>query len=72
MKAFIKKNIITIAGLFIGLLGGYLYWYFVGCANGTCTIQSSPWKMTPYGGIMGALTANLLQDFLQKRKVKQQ
>jgi xanthine/uracil permease len=64
----IRKNSFTIAGLIIGLAAGYLYWYFVGCANGTCLIQSSPWRMTPYGGMMGALTGNIVQDFIRRRK----
>jgi hypothetical protein len=69
MLPFIRKNAITIAGVILGLVGGYLYWQFIGCASGTCAIQSDPWKMTPYGGLMGGLTANLLQDMLRKKKV---
>lgn len=68
----IKKNGITIAFAILGLIGGYMYWYFVGCADGTCAIQSNPWRMTPYGGLLGGLTGNIVQDFVQKRKVKKQ
>ena len=28
----------TLLGAALGALGGYLYWYFVGCADGTCPI----------------------------------
>ncbi|MCB9047190.1 MAG: hypothetical protein H6550_13740 [Chitinophagales bacterium] len=66
----IKKNSITIAGVIVGLIAGYLYWYFVGCADGTCPIQSSPWRMTPYGGLMGGLTGNILQDFVQRYRYR--
>ncbi len=68
MTSFIRKNAITIVGVILGLAGGYLYWYYIGCASGTCAIQSDPWKMTPYGALMGGLLGNILQDALRKRK----
>jgi len=43
-------------GVTAGGIGGYLYWYFIGCNSGTCPITSSP-----YGSIiMGALLGYLL------------
>lgn len=68
----VKKNRITIAFAILGLIGGYMYWYFVGCADGTCAIQSNPWRMTPYGGVLGGLIGNIVQDVVQKRSVKKQ
>ncbi|MDB5273261.1 MAG: hypothetical protein JWO58_1628 [Chitinophagaceae bacterium] len=34
----ISKYGLTILGVFIGAIGGYLYYHFIGCASGTCFI----------------------------------
>ena len=49
----------------IGSLSGYLYYYFVGCANGTCRITSNPLNSTLYGALMGSLVFSM---FKSKRK----
>lgn len=58
---FISKNKLTLIGLLIGALAGYLYYYFVGCASGTCAITSKPLNSTLYGAMMGALLLNIFQ-----------
>ena len=50
-------------GFILGATGGYLYYYFIGCASGTCLITSRPLNSTAYGGLMGAL----LFDSFKKR-----
>jgi hypothetical protein len=40
---------------FLGALGGFAYYYFVGCHSGTCPISSNPWISTAYGAGMGLL-----------------
>ena len=52
---FILKYKLTLLGLAVGALGGYLYYYFVGCASGTCPITSKPLNSSLYGAVMGAL-----------------
>lgn len=52
---FIQKHLRTIAGILAGAAGGYLYYYFVGCASGSCAITSDPLNSTLYGAVMGAL-----------------
>ena len=52
---FIKKHFLTIIGILIGSLGGYSYYFFVGCASGTCAITSNPLNSTLYGAMMGGL-----------------
>jgi hypothetical protein len=42
-------------GVAIGALGGFLYWKYVGCIDGTCAIWSNPTKSTVYGALMGGL-----------------
>ena len=52
-----RKWIITLTGIALGALGGWLYYEHVGCANGTCAITSNPWASTLYGALMGSLLA---------------
>jgi phage shock protein E len=60
-----KKHKITITGIFMGAISGYLYYHFVGCASGTCNITSKPLNSTLYGAIMGGL---MLSFFEKKSK----
>ena len=54
-----KGYIITGLGIIVGLIAGYLYYYFIGCASGTCAITSRPLNSTLYGGLMGGLIFNM-------------
>ena len=71
MEKFIKKNIVSIVLFFIGAICGFLYWKFVGCANGACAIKSNPYLMTLYGAILGYLLGGTIDGFVAKRKVKE-
>ncbi|MDC9721782.1 MAG: DUF6132 family protein [Urechidicola sp.] len=57
----IQKNKLTIIGVLIGLVGGYLYYHYIGCNSGTCAITSKPLNSTLYGGLMGGLLLNMFQ-----------
>ena len=61
MKLFFQKHLLTILGIGIGLISGYLYWLFIGCYSGTCAITSDPKNSTLYGGIMGGLLFSLFK-----------
>ena len=54
-----KGYIITGIGIVVGLIAGYAYYHFIGCASGTCSITSKPVNSTLYGGLMGGLLFNL-------------
>lgn len=58
-KKTCKKLIPIIITVLIGALGGYMYYRFVGCATGTCSITSNPYISTAYGAIMGGLIGSL-------------
>lgn len=58
---FLNKNKLTIIGVFLGAIGGYMYYYYVGCASGTCTITSKPLNSTLYGAVMGSLLFNIFK-----------
>ena len=68
MKAFLSKNIFTIAGLLVGATAGYAYWYFVGCQGGTCPIYAVWYRSTAYGAVMGALLGMIVVDMIPKKK----
>ena len=53
----IKKVAKIVLPVMIGALGGYLYYYFIGCSNG-CSITSSPINSTAYGAVIGAFFTN--------------
>lgn len=50
-----KTLMITAAGIILGALGGYLYWRFIGCSNGTCPLTSNKLNSTLYGAAIGFL-----------------
>lgn len=52
---FIVKYKLTLIGIFLGAILGFAYYYFVGCASGTCAITSNPFNSTLYGSFMGGL-----------------
>lgn len=58
MMTFLKKYWLTLAGLAVGALGGWLYWRFIGCLGGTCPIWSNAWIATGYGALLGWLLVN--------------
>ena len=53
--SFLLKHKLTLVGLAMGALGGYAYYYFIGCASGTCAITSNPLNSTLYGAMLGGL-----------------
>ena len=67
MSQFFKKYQLTIIGVFIGAIGGYLYYHFIGCTSGTCAITSKPLNSTLYGALMGGLLFNI---FKKEKKIQ--
>ncbi len=55
-----KAVIVTIIGVILGAVAGYLYYKYVGCITGTCVITSRPLNATLYGAIIGGLLVNSL------------
>jgi phage shock protein E len=65
---FFKSNFLTIAGVMTGAMAGYLYYHYVGCINGTCSITSDPVNSTLYGAIMGGLGFNMFRSEKKEEK----
>lgn len=62
INTFIKKNLLTIIGIPLGAIAGFLYWKFVGCNTGTCAITSNPINSTLYGSVMGGLVFSMFKN----------
>ncbi len=62
MKDFITKYKLSIAGVFIGAILGYAYYYFIGCNTGSCAITSKPINSTVYGSVMGYLMFSVFEN----------
>jgi hypothetical protein len=66
-----NRYIYIIIGIVAGAIGGYAYYYFVGCVSGTCAITSNPWRSTLYGMLMGGLMLDMIRDLLVKKAGEQ-
>lgn len=67
VQQFFQKNILFIAGMIAGAIGGYLYWKYVGCASGQCMITSRPLNSSLYGAVMGGLLLSLFKKENKKK-----
>jgi len=52
-----KKYLFPILGLVIGGVVGLSYWYFSGCADGSCSLQSNWYLPTGFGMVSGLIIA---------------
>lgn len=62
MKRLFVEHWITFVGVLVGAVGGYLYWYLVGCTTDACPLQSSPLYMVLWGAAVGGLAFNILKN----------
>ena len=57
-----KKNLIKNSiGVVLGGIGGYLYYYYVGCQSGSCALKSNPYAMVAWGAGVGYLVFDLFK-----------
>lgn len=68
MKFKIKTFLPQIVFTLIGATGGFLYWKFIGCNNGTCAIKSVWYWSTLWGAAVGFLTGDFIYGFITKKK----
>lgn len=55
---FVLKYKLSIIGVILGAIAGYLYYAYIGCESGTCAITSKPVNSTLYGALMGYFILN--------------
>ncbi len=70
MGNIIRKKGIVILFAVLGAIGGFLYWKFVGCQSGTCTIKSVWYWSTLWGLALGYLVGDLIHGIIQKSRKK--
>ena len=46
-----------VAWIAVGGIAGFGWYYYIGCATGTCPISSNPYISTGYGALIGALAS---------------
>lgn len=71
MKKIPKKYYLSLGLAALGLLGGFLYWRFVGCQSGSCAITSKWYMSTLMGGVIGYLAGDTINDFRKKKEKKE-
>ena len=52
---------LSLLGLIIGAIGGYIYYAEFGCVSGTCAITSNPWMSTAWGSAFGYLVFEMFR-----------
>jgi len=57
----LKQHTLTVVGIGLGMIGGFLYWKYVGCTSGTCPITSNPTNSTIYGAVLGGLLLSMFK-----------
>lgn len=71
ISKLLTKNVIkNIIGLMAGAVGGYLYYYFIGCNSGSCAITSNPFMSILWGAILGYLLFDIYK--IKEKKVENQ
>jgi hypothetical protein len=51
MNIWLRRTLVIAAGA----IGGFAYYYFIGCTSGACPITSNPYISTSYGALIGGL-----------------
>jgi hypothetical protein len=64
----IKKYKLTLLGVFLGALGGYLYYTFYGCRSGSCAITDNPFNSIAYGALVGGLLFSSIKSAENKEE----
>ena len=68
VKKYIKKFQFEILFGVLGAVGGYLYWYYVGCLTGTCPLKKVWYYDVFLGVLIGLLLADIVKSIIKKKK----
>lgn len=59
--AYVKKNLVHIISVVLGIAGGYIYYRTVGCSSGSCPIVSNVWLSMTLGAVAGYFIASTIR-----------
>lgn len=62
LQNLIIQNKIILLAMFIGLILGYLHWYFWGCYWGTYPMSAEMWVNCSAGSLFGGFVASIFLD----------
>ncbi|MDL2214691.1 DUF4735 domain-containing protein [Dysgonomonas sp. OttesenSCG-928-M03] len=62
-----KQYWMHITGAATGALGGYLYWHYVGCLSGTCSLKSTPTVSVILGLTIGLYIFASIKEYIDKK-----
>lgn len=60
--SFLLKHKLALAGVLVGGLLGFAYYYSIGCNAGSCAITSKPINSSVYGMVMGYLMFSVFEN----------
>ncbi|MCD7933270.1 MAG: hypothetical protein LUH15_19005 [Tannerellaceae bacterium] len=64
---FVKINKAPLAGMFVGLIVGYFFWYFIACYTGTFLLLSEWWVNCIFGMITGGFLVCLVREYVTEK-----
>jgi hypothetical protein len=53
--------LISLIGLVVGAIGGYVYYIEIGCNSGSCAITSNPFMSVIWGAVIGYLVFDIFR-----------
>lgn len=53
--------LISLIGLVVGAIGGYVYYIEIGCNSGSCAITSNPFMSVIWGAAIGYLVFDMFR-----------
>jgi len=69
MKNFFIKHKFSLLFLIPGIIGGYLYWRYVGCLSGTCPLKSNWYFTILFGALIGYFIGDIIDDYFKKKNI---
>ena len=72
MKNCIINNKLYFIGAALGAIAGFLYWKYVGCLTGTCSITSNPINSTIYFALFGSVLFGAFKKKLKSTETDKQ
>ncbi|MFO7878726.1 MAG: hypothetical protein ACQES0_01695 [Bacteroidota bacterium] len=70
IKYFYKKHPLAFWLTMVGLLAGFLYYYYVGCASGACPLKKLWYYDMALGGLLGWVIGDSIDTWITKKRNK--